>query len=184
VLSIAQRNFGQVPQPGELAEADQALQAAVELGFETVGGLIAAARFKAAISEALRLADLANKYVSDQEPWKLVKSDRERAATVLYTALQAIDNLKVLFTPFLPFSSQKLHELLGYTGWLAGPLVFEEVSEEGGATHRVLTGDYQSWGGRWEPSRLAPGQPLQPPAPLFKKLDEALVEQELARLEA
>jgi methionyl-tRNA synthetase len=184
VLSITQRNFGEVPQPGELTAADQALVAAAEGGFETIGGMIAAARFKAAISEALRLADLANKYVSDQEPWKLVKSDRERAATVLYTALRAIDNLKVLFTPFLPFSSQKLHELLGYTGWLAGPLVFEEISEEGGATHRVLTGDYASWSGRWEPSRLAPGQPLQPAAPLFKKLDEAVVAQELARLGA
>jgi methionyl-tRNA synthetase len=154
VLSIAQRNFGEVPQPGELSEPDQDLLAAVEIGFETVGGLIGAARFKAAISEALRLADLANKYVTDQEPWKLVKNDRERAATVLFTALRAIDNLKVLFTPFLPFSSQKLHELLGYTSWLAGPLVFEDVAEEGAPIHRVLTGDYASWSGRWEASQL------------------------------
>ena len=184
VLTIAQRNFGQVPAPGALTEADHELLAAVEGGFTTIGGLLEAARFKAALAEALRLADLANKYVSDQEPWRLVRSDRDRAATVLYTALRAVDSLKVLFTPFLPFSSQKLHELLGYQGYLAGPLEFKEVTEPGGATHRVLTGDYESWVGRWEPSALPPGQALQPPVPLFKKLDESIVEEELARLGA
>jgi len=184
VLSIAHRNFGQAPEPGELSEADRGLLAVVEAGFETVGNLIATARFKAALSEALRLSDLANKYVSDQEPWKLVKGDRDRAATVLYVALRAVDSLKVLFTPFLPFSSQKLHELLGYEGWLAGPLLFEEVAEEDGTTHRVLTGDYAAWSGRWAPSALPPGQKLQPPAPLFKKLDESVAAEELARLGA
>ena len=184
VLSIAHRNFGQAPEPGELSEADRGLLAVVEAGFETVGNLIATARFKAALSEALRLSDLANKYVSDQEPWKLVKGDRDRAATVLYVALRAVDSLKVLFTPFLPFSSQKLHELLGYEGWLAGPLLFEEVAEEDGTTHRVLTGDYAAWSGRWAPSALPPGQKLQTPAPLFKKLDESVVAEELARLGA
>jgi methionyl-tRNA synthetase len=184
VLSIAQRNFGVVPQPGELQEADMALLKEIEGGFTTVGDLIGQARFKAAISEALRLADVANKYVSDQEPWKLVKNDRDRAATVLFAALRAVDSLKVLFTPFLPFSSQKLHELLGYEGWLAGPLEFQEIVEAEGESHRVLTGDYASWVGRWQPSELPPGQTLQPAKPLFKKLDESVVAEELARLGA
>jgi methionyl-tRNA synthetase len=60
--------------------------------------------------------------------------------------------------------------------------VFEDVAEEGAPIHRVLTGDYASWSGRWEASQLAPGQVLQPAAPLFKKLDDAVVAQELARL--
>jgi methionyl-tRNA synthetase len=182
VLSIAHRNFGEVPQPGELSESDQGLISAIEAGFESVGNSIASARFKGALSEALRLADLVNKYVSDQEPWKLVKNDRDRAATVLYVALRAIDNLKVMFTPFLPFSSQKLHELLGYEGYLAGPLEFQPVVEAENEQHRVLTGDYSSWIGRWEPSKLAIGQKLQAPAPLFKKLDDSVVAQELERL--
>jgi methionyl-tRNA synthetase len=182
VLSITQRNFGQVPQPGELTDADQRLRAAITSGFGSVGDLLEAARFKAALQEVLRLADMANKYVSDQEPWKLVKNDRDRAATVLYTALWAIDSLKTLFTPFLPFSSQKLHELLGYSGAIAGPLEFKEVAEADGATHRVLTGDYTRWIGRWEPSALPSGQALPPPIPLFKKLDDAVAAQELARL--
>jgi len=182
VLAIAYRFFGQVPEPGKLEEADQSLLAAVEAGFTSVGGLIEEARFKAALGEALRLADLANKYVSDQEPWKLIKSDRQRVAAVVYTALQAVDDLKVLFTPFLPFSSQKLHALLGYQGFLAGPLVFQEAAEALGATHRVLTGDYSSWVGRWEPPWLPVGQRLQQPVPLFGKLDESVFEEELTRL--
>ena len=71
-----------------------------------------------------------------------MKTDRDRAGTVLYVALRAVDSLKVIFTPFLPHTSQTLHELLGYEGWLAGPLEFREVDEEGGRSHEVLTGDY------------------------------------------
>ena len=74
----------------------------------------------------MRLSSEVNQYVSDQAPWALVKTDRDRAGTVLYVALRAVDSLKVIFTPFLPHSSQTLHELLGYDGWLAGPLEFRD----------------------------------------------------------
>ena len=131
----------------------------------------------------MRLAGQVNQYLSEQEPWKVIKLDRERAGTVLYVALRCVDNLKIMLTPFLPFTSQRLHELLGYAGYIAGPLEFREHAEEDGSRHRVLTGDYTSWVGRWEPSALPPGQPIGQPAPLFKKLDDAVVEQELARLE-
>ena len=184
-LASAHRTFGAVPEPGDLTAEDEALLAAIEGGFETVGGLIEEARFKAALSEAMRLAALANQYTSEQEPWALIKTDPERAATVLYVALRAVDSLKVLLTPFLPFSSQALHELLGYDGYLAGPLEFREIEEEGGERHVVLTADYSSWVGRWEPSALAPGQALREPRPLFRKLDpEQVVADELARMEA
>jgi methionyl-tRNA synthetase len=142
----------------------------VEGGFDTVGRLIGAARFRAAITEAMRLADRVNQYASDQAPWATIKTDRERAATVLYVLLRAVDSLKIIFTPFLPFSSQVLHELLGYEGWIAGPLEVRTV-EEDGASHQVLTGDYASWIGRWAPSELPPGQALGEPKPLFRKLD-------------
>jgi methionyl-tRNA synthetase len=85
----------------------------------------------------------------------------------------------VLFTPFLPHTSQRLHELLGHEGWLAGPLEFRTVAEEGGRSHEVLTGDYASWVGRWEPGRLKPGQRLSEPQPLFRKLDSSVVDDEL-----
>ena len=118
----------------------------------------------------MRLAGLGNQYVAEQEPWSKLESDPERAATILYVALRAVDSLKVLFTPFLPFSSQRLHELLGYDEVIAGPLEFMTVAEPE-SEHVVLTGDYASWGGRWEASRLEPGTPLRKPQPLFPKLD-------------
>jgi methionyl-tRNA synthetase len=183
VLSITHREFAEVPEADALADADRELLVAVENGFRSVGDLIEQVCFKAALREALRLADLANKYFNDQEPWRRVKDDPCRAAAVLYTALKAVDNLKILFTPFLPFSSQKLHELMGYEGYLAGPLSFKEVTEPRDSVHRILTGDYASWGGRWQPTQLAPGQRLLPPNPLFEKLDESVVGEELARLE-
>jgi methionyl-tRNA synthetase len=183
-LTNAYRNFGEVPAPGELTGEDRAALAEVDAGLESVGRLIDEARFRAAIAEAMRLSSIGNQYVDHQAPWAVIKEDRERAATILYVALRIVDSLKILFTPFLPFSSQKLHELLGYDGWLAGPLVFRDVEEEDGQEHTVLTGDYESWVGAWQPSDLPPGQKLGEPEPLFRKLDAGIVEEELRRLEA
>jgi methionyl-tRNA synthetase len=154
-----------------LTAEDEAVLREVEAGFETVGGLVEEARFKAAITEAMRLAGVVNGYVSDQAPWALMKTDRARAGTVLNVSLRAVDNLKVILTPFLPFTSQMLHELLGYDGHIAGPLEFREVVEEGDIRHRVLTGDYASWVGSWGPTQLPAGQALREPRPLFRKLD-------------
>jgi len=180
-LTNTQRNFGQVPTPGELTAEDETALAQIAGGFDTVGRLIEESKFRQALGEAMRLSSVGNQYVDHQAPWTAIKNDRERAATILYVALRIVDSLKVMFTPFLPFSSQKLHELLGYDGWLAGPLEFRDIDEDG-QTHTVLTGDYSSWIGRWEPSNLSPGQELREPAPLFRKLDPGIVEEELARL--
>jgi methionyl-tRNA synthetase len=119
----------------------------------------------------MALAQQANQYATEQAPWALVKDDPARAATVLYVLLRAIDNLKLLFTPFLPFSSQVLHELLGHEGVIAGELRFRRIEESAGNAHEVLTGDYGSWEGRWAPSELSPGQSLLEPRPLFRKLE-------------
>ncbi len=183
-LTNVYKNFGSVPQPGPLTPADEQLLAEVTGGLDTVGDLLATARFKAALSEAMRLAGQVNIYLSEQEPWKVIKQDRERAATIWYVALRCVDTLKIIFTPFLPFSSQRLHEYLGYDGYIAGPLRFQEVTEADGRTHRVLTGDYAQWVGRWAPSALPVGQALRAPQPLFKKLDERVVEEELARMQS
>jgi methionyl-tRNA synthetase len=183
-LTSAFRNFASVPEPAALTVADQAVLDGVDTGFEAVAAHIEAGRFRAALGEVMRLASTLNQYISDQAPWALVKTDEARARTVLYVSLRAVDSLKTLFTPFLPFSSQQVHELLGYDGWIAGPLEFREVTEEDGATHEILTGDYTSWVGAWEPSALPPGQALREPRPLFKKLDESIVDEELARMSA
>ncbi len=182
-LTSAQRNFGAVPEPGELTDGDRAALAKIETGFETVGALIEQSRFRAALAEAMRLSTVGNQYVDREAPWAAIKEDRERAATILYVALRIVDNLKVLLTPVLPFTCQRLHELLGHEGWLAGPLEFREVTEEDGSTHEILTGDYERWVGRWAPSELAPGQRLAEPQPLFRKLDpDEVVSSELERM--
>jgi methionyl-tRNA synthetase len=181
-LTNAYRNFGEVPAPGELTDEDRQVLEAIESGFDTVGALIAESKFKQALAEVMRLSSLGNQYVDHQAPWAAIKEDRERAGTILCVALRVVDSLKVLFTPVLPFSSQKLHELLGYEGWLAGPLEFREIEEDDGEKHTILTGDYSSWVGRWEPSELPAGQKLREPEPLFQKLDPGIVDEELGRL--
>jgi methionyl-tRNA synthetase len=183
-LTNAHRNFGEVPEPGALTDEDRRVLAAIESGFDNVGRSIAESKFKQALAEAMRLSSLGNQYVDHQAPWAAIKEDRERAGTILYVALRVVDSLKVLFTPVLPFSSQKLHELLGYEGWLAGPLEFREIEEDADQQHTILTGDYSSWVGRWEPSDLPAGQKLREPEPLFRKLDPGIVDEELGRLTA
>ena len=183
-LQSSYKNFGVVPEPGPLVESDERLLRAVDEAFDSVGSLIDGARFKSALQDAMRLASLGNQYVAEQAPWASLETDRERAATVLYVALRAVDSLKVLLAPFLPFSAQRLHEMLGYDDTIAGDLEFARI-REGDAEHVVLTGDYRSWTGRWEPSQLPAGQALVEPTPLYAKLDsEKVVVDELGRMEA
>jgi methionyl-tRNA synthetase len=129
----------------------------------------------------MRLARVVNGYL-DRAPWfKVIQQDREAAAKTVYTALRAIDSLKLLLSPFLPFSSEQLHRLLGYSQPLFGELQIRSYEEES-RSHEALVYDPAQASGAWQPSALPPGQALAPPSPLFPKLDEAVVEQELARL--
>jgi len=180
-LVNAHRHFGEVPRPGELTDADRRALDGVAAAFDEVGALIEQVRFRAAVAAAMRTSTLANQYVAEQAPWALIESDRERAATVLYVALHCVDSLKTLLAPFLPFTSQVVHELLGYEGSLAGTLEFRTETDDG-STHDVLTGDYASATGRWAPSELPPGQTLLEPRQLFRKLPPETVDEELARL--
>ena len=131
------------------------------------------------------LATRVNQYVSDAGAvGRCSKTDRERAATILYVALRCVDSLKVLFTPFLPFSSQALHELLGYDGWIAGPLEFREVDERGRRAAHGADGRLRLVG-RPLGAERAPARPglCAKPTPLFEKLDpETVVADELARM--
>src|SRR2546428_1985096 len=157
-LVNAHRRFGQVPQPGRLTPDDEVLIETVESGFTKVGEHLAAARFRAGLQGLVHLSRLVNQYLTEHEPWKLIATDRERAGTVLYVALRSVDALKVMFAPFLPFSSQKLHEYLGYDGQIAGAPQRRTVRESDGSTHDVLTGDYTKWTGSWQ----TPGLPVRP----------------------
>ena len=180
-LVNAYRNFGSVPEPGQLTERDQRLVAEVEAGFGTVGELLGTARFKGAITEVLRLAALVNQYLGEEQPWHRIKEDRTRAATTLFVAIRCVDSLKILVTPFLPFSSQRLHEMLGYEDVIAPQPVVRSYEEEGGVSHNVLGNTYDETP-RWKPSEIPPGRPLADPKALFKKLDESVIEEELDRM--
>jgi methionyl-tRNA synthetase len=184
MLSFAYKRFdGVVPQPGELDAEDQALLERVEAGFETVGELYNACKFHAALGEALALAREANVYLDRKAPWFQIKEDRQAAATSVYVILRAMDNLKTILAPILPHTAQQLHEYLGYDGQLFGTQHVVEYEEEA-RSHQALTYDHSSAIGTWVPSELSAGQPLRQPAPLVKKLDESLIEEEYARLEA
>jgi methionyl-tRNA synthetase len=182
VLSFADRHWdGAVPDPGELRPDDQQLLEKIEGGFQTVGDLLETVNLRAALQEALALTRSVNAYL-DRAPWfGVIKEDKPAAATTVFTALKAIDSLKILLAPFLPFSSEKLHSQLGYETQIFGDQKIVTY-EESTRTHETLIYDDAPAAESWKPSALSPGQPLQNPQPLFKKLDEEIVEQERARL--
>ncbi|HEY85353.1 MAG TPA: methionine--tRNA ligase [Chloroflexi bacterium] len=182
MLGFAYKRFdAQVPQPGELDELDREIIAKIETGFNEAGQLIEAVKLKAAQQAVMKLAQAANVYLDRKEPWKVFKNDKEAAATTVYVILRVIDSLKILFSPFLPFTGQQLHQYLGYSGKLFGQSCKEECSE-GERSHSVLRYRAENVVGRWKASQLPAGQTLQKPATLFKKLDEELAEAELSRL--
>jgi len=182
VLAFAYKHWeGHVPSSGELQPADRQVLATVEEGFQTVGKHLDAVRLRAALNEAIRLASEVNKYLDQSAPWFEIKSNKAAAATTVYTALRAIDSLKVLLAPFLPFTSERLHMYLGYTQPLFGEQFVESYTDSLGE-HKVLRYRPGYANGRWEPSQLSPGQPLEQPAPLYQKLDEGIVAFERSRL--
>ena len=180
-VSFAARNIGSIPAAGTLTDLDQSLLAQSRAAFDTVGGHLGRSRFKFATNEAMRTIGEANKYFSEQAPWKLRESDPERMRTVLHVALQLVDDAKTLLTPFLPRSSQQVSDMLGGSGTWSDMPHIEEVDEDGGAPYPVITGSYDG-AARWASTPVTPGTPLAVPAPLFTKLDTAVVDEELARL--
>jgi methionyl-tRNA synthetase len=183
-ISMAAKNFGTVPEPVAVTDADRALLAVSVEGFGKVGDLLRRHRQKAAIGEAMKVVAEANRYLSDQAPWKLkAEEDKPRQGTVLHTALQVVDDCKTMLAPFLPHSSQKVYELLGGTGVFAPMPEIRKVADlDGGPDYPILTGDYATDAG-WESVPLAVGRKLEPPKPVFRKLDPSIVDEELARLE-
>jgi methionyl-tRNA synthetase len=189
VLSFCYKHWdGHIPsfengeQPGvpPLRQADQDMLAEIEAGFVTVGNLLDAVKLRSALQEAFRLASRVNQYLDQMAPWQMIKTDKESTALTIYSALKAIDSLKILFAPFLPFTCERLHGFLGYQSSLFGQVSTSIVKDSLGE-HKVLLYDGRA-GLQWKPSELAPGTKLTPPAPLFKKLEEKVVEEERARL--
>lgn len=184
MLGFAYKRFdGKVPAYDELTEADAAIIARSEEAFEQIGALLDQVKLRDALQAAMDLARDANAYLTEREPWKTIKQDEADAARSVYAILRVIDNLKILLAPFVPFSTQTVHEYLGYDGQLFGDLVIREVEEET-RSHKVLMYDGSAAVGKWEKSQLQPGQQLRQPQPLFVKLEPEIVEVERAHLGA
>jgi len=186
VASMIHKNLGAVPAAGALTDADHALLATTEAGFGSVGALLGTHRQKQAVGEAMRVVGEANKYLSDQAPWKVRTGDPERFATIMHVATQAISDCRTQLSPFLPHSAQAVHEAFGGTGTVAPMPRIDEVDDlDGGPGYPVLQGNYRRGETlpAWGRTPIVPGTPLPPPSPVFRKLDDSVVAEELARLE-
>ncbi len=159
VLTMASRNFGSVPpQPDTLDDLSEGLIAEAHQRFDDAEQHLRAVRLRQALQASMSLAQSANRYLERKAPWRALREDRADAARTLWTGLAVINCLKTTLYPFLPFSAQKLHAMLGFDG---------DVTDGGWA---------------WDPVELKAGQPLQKPVPLFAKLDEGLMDAEAKRL--
>ena len=151
VLSMTRKNFDRaVPAPGELEGRDRALLTMVDDALVREAELIEQVELRRALREALTAAQETNAYLNALEPWKTAKEDRERTATTLFVALQAIAGINVAFAPFVPASAATLDQWLG--------------------------GDGQLDGRGWQRAEVAPGTELGAPSPLFAKVELPEVE--------
>ena len=157
VLTQAYRNFdGRTPDPGELTDADEEMMAKCGVALGVVAQSIEAVRLREGLNGAMNLAREANRYLDAQAPWTLMKNDKASAGRALYVAMAVLMALRVALHPYLPFSAQRLHELLGRSG---------KVEDVG-----------------WTLETPAPGTEIPPPQPLYTKLDDSVAEEMLARL--
>ncbi|WP_150251751.1 methionine--tRNA ligase [Nocardiopsis deserti] len=187
-ISMAAKNLGEIPAAGELTDEDRRVLEDSRAAFARVGERLERSQFKAGLQEAMRTVAEANKYISDQAPWALKKTDPDRMATVLHVALQLVQDANTLLTPYLPESANKVYAMLGGTGtWTGMPRIDSGRDTIGGSEEEVeypvITGDYAGNEARWESRPIVPGTPLGRPEPLFAKLDQSVVDEELARLE-
>ncbi len=182
--SLLHRNVGSIPELTDLQDIDKAALAASEAGFVAVGELLERHRQRQAISEAMRIVGDANKYLADTAPWKLKDTDPERMKTVLGVAAQLVTDANAMLSPFMPHSAQLIHEALGGTGVFAPMPQINEVDDLDlpDRHYPVIQGDYESAQGTWRRTPVVPGTPVDQPAPLFDKLDDSIVEDELARM--
>ena len=192
--TMIHKRFGEIPRPAELHDVDRGLLDAVEAGFVDVGGLIPRHRQKAALAEVMRLVGAANKYIADTEPFKLKGEEgdpaRRRLSTILHTLAQVVVDLNLMLSPFLPHAANDVDRVMGGAGDVAPMPEIREVDEldpevlpeafAGRTGYPIITGDYTAapaWGRR----EVVAGTPVAKPSPVFVKLDESIVDEELSR---
>lgn len=160
---------GIVPKPNDYSEVDEQTIAELKAYPAVIASSIEKYRFREAQGELMNLARLGNKYLADEEPWKLIKTDEERVKTVMYVALQIASALATLSEPFLPFSSAKLQKMLNFTD-AESQLSGKEYSQ----WDKIATRD----------SLLPAGHQIGKAELLFSKIEDAQMQQQLDKLEA
>lgn len=157
-LQLTKKYFnGVVPECGELQEVDLKTIEEFKDVKQKVEALLDTFKFRDAQKEAMNLARIGNKYITDCEPWHVAKTDMERVKTILYLSLQLVANLEIAFEPFLPFSSARLREMLNVTD--------------------------TDWAQLGSTELLKPGHQLGTPALLFEKIEDEAIEAQLQKLE-
>ena len=158
-LQLTQKYYdGIVPECGELTETDKATLAEFASVKDNVEKLIEGFKFREAQKEAMNLARIGNKYIADEEPWKVIKTDPERVKTIIYISLQLTANLAIAFEPFLPFSSAKLREMI-----CMDELIWEDLGKT---------------------DLLPAGKQLGKPSLLFSKIEDETIKFQTDKLEA
>ena len=182
------KSFGEVPAAGQLEDVDRAVLDAVLAGFDTVGDLVRRHRQRGAIAEAMRVVGEVNKYLTVTEPYKMKdESQRERLGTVLHVAAQCVLDCNTLLAPFLPHSSNAVWAAYGGKGeFMPMPRIehVDDLDPDDGAglgLYPIITGEYSDTPA-WERRPVVVGTPVGKPTPIFRKLDPAVVDEELARL--
>ena len=156
---------GIVPTPNNFTQVDEDVLAALKDFPRSIGKSIERYRFREASQELMNLARSGNKYLADEEPWKVIKTDEERVKTIMYVALQIAAGLAVVSEPFLPFTSQKLKNILNVTASeVERPLTWEDITQKD-----VL---------------LLPNHQINNAELLFSKIEDSTINEQLAKLEA
>ncbi len=158
-LQLTQKYYdGIVPECGELTETDKATFAEFATVKDKVEALLEAFKFREAQKEAMNLARIGNKYIADEEPWKVIKTDPERVKTIIFISLQLTANLAIAFEPFLPFSSAKLRQMINMEDFK-----WEELGNT---------------------NLLPAGKQLNKPSLLFSKIEDEVIKFQMDKLEA
>ncbi|MFZ3070443.1 MAG: methionine--tRNA ligase [Anaerolineaceae bacterium] len=187
VLAFTYKHWeGVIPQPAELRQSDLELLKTIRSGFDSVAEKMESVQLRAALAEVMSLATEVNKYLDVHAPWFEIKTDKGEAEKSVFTAIQAIDWLKIMFAPFIPYTSESLHAILGNTKPIFGHQEMDDIQDQLGS-HQILTykaEDCLTGEGvdLWHAGEIEAGRPFNQPFPLIKKLDHSIVEEERAKL--
>jgi methionyl-tRNA synthetase len=187
VATLLFKNFGEIPniEGLQLEQVDSDLLDESLKAFDTVGDLLEHNHQKAALTEAMRIAGEANKYISATEPWKIKDSDRLKV--VLHTVAQVVGDINTLLAPFLPHSAQKVYETMGGTGVFSPLPELHEVNDldDPDFDYPIITGNYRLGVNvhPWAREEVEAGTQIAKPTPIFAKIPPEAVQEELARFE-